>query len=70
LAVSRERSFTRAAAQLGVSKSALRHTIRALETRLTLRFLTRTTRNFALTEAGDRLSKALTPNSEAAPRCR
>lgn len=44
LAVARERSFTRAAAQLGVSQSALSHTIRALEARLGLRLLTRTTR--------------------------
>ena len=49
LAVARERSFTRAAAQLGVSQSALSHTIRALETRLGLRLLTRTTRSVAPT---------------------
>ncbi|KZC17282.1 LysR family transcriptional regulator [Rhodanobacter sp. FW510-R12] len=64
LAVARERSFTRAAAQLGVSPSALSHTIRALEARLGLRLLTRTTRNVAPTEAGERLIKALTPNFE------
>ncbi|RCS30808.1 LysR family transcriptional regulator [Rhodanobacter denitrificans] len=64
LAVARERSFTRAAAQLGVSPSALSHTIRALEARLGLRLLTRTTRNVAPTEAGERLSKELTPNFE------
>lgn len=55
LAVARERSFTRAAAQLGVSQSALSHTIRALEARLGLRLLTRTTRNVSATEAGERL---------------
>lgn len=64
LAVARERSFTRAAAQLGVSQSALSHTIRALEARLGLRLLTRTTRNVAPTEAGERLFHALTPNFE------
>ena len=50
-----ERSFTRAAAKLGVSQSALSHTIRALEERLGLRLLTRTTRSVAPTEAGERL---------------
>jgi DNA-binding transcriptional LysR family regulator len=64
LAVARERSFTRAAAQLGVSQSALSHTIRALEARLGLRLLTRTTRNVAPTEAGERLFNTLTPNFE------
>jgi len=64
LAVAREHSFTRAAAQLGVSPSALSHIIRALEARLGLRLLTRTTRNVAPTEAGERLVKALTPNFE------
>lgn len=54
-AVARERSFTRAAAQLGVSPSALSHTIRGLEERLGLRLLTRTTRSVAPTEAGERL---------------
>ena len=64
LAVAREHSFTRAAAQLGVSPSALSHTIRGLEARLGLRLLTRTTRNVAPTEAGERLVKTLTPNFE------
>ena len=50
-----ERSFTRAAAQLGVSPSALSQTLRALEARLGLRLLTRTTRSVAPTEAGERL---------------
>jgi DNA-binding transcriptional LysR family regulator len=54
LAVARERSFTRAAAQLGVSQSALGHTIRGLEARLGLRLLTRTTRSVSPTEAGER----------------
>jgi len=55
LAVARERSFTRAAAKLGVSQSALSHTMRALEARLGLRLLTRTTRSVSPTEAGERL---------------
>src|SRR5215470_7437967 len=55
LAVARERSFTKAAAKLGVSQSALSHTIRGLETRLGLRLLTRTTRSVSPTEAGERL---------------
>jgi DNA-binding transcriptional LysR family regulator len=61
LAVARERSFTRAAAQLGVSQSALSHKLRALEERLGLRLLTRTTRSVAPTEAGERLVAALAP---------
>src|SRR3954464_9899382 len=58
LAVARERSFTRAAAQLGVSQSALSQTVRGLEARLGLRLLTRTTRSVAPTEAGGRLLPA------------
>jgi len=61
LAVARERSFTRAAAKLGVSQSALSHTIRSLETRLGLRLLTRTTRSVAPTEAGERLLRSVGP---------
>src|SRR5882757_5238687 len=61
LAVARERSFTRAAARLGVSQSALSHTIRGLEERLGLRLLTRTTRSVAPTEAGERLLRAAGP---------
>lgn len=53
--VARERSFTRAAAKLGVSQSALSHTIRRLEERIGLRLLTRTTRSVSATHAGDRL---------------
>jgi len=64
LAVTRERSFTRAAAQLGVSQSALSHTIRALETRLGVRLLTRTTRSVAPTEAGEQLYNNLAPRFE------
>ncbi|MET3844335.1 LysR family transcriptional regulator [Bradyrhizobium sp. OAE829] len=64
LAVARERSFTRAAAQLGVSQSALSHTIRGLEERLGLRLLTRTTRSVATTEAGERLVRTVGPKFE------
>lgn len=64
IAVARERSFTRAAAQLGVSQSALSHTIRALETRLGLRLLTRTTRSVSPTEAGERLLQTIAPRFE------
>ncbi|HJP67304.1 MAG TPA: LysR family transcriptional regulator [Sphingomicrobium sp.] len=60
-AVARERSFTRAAAQIGVSPSALSHTIRALEERLGIRLLTRTTRSVAPTEAGERLLSTIAP---------
>jgi DNA-binding transcriptional LysR family regulator len=55
LAIARERSFTKAAAKLGVSRSALSHTLRGLESRLGLRLLTRTTRSVAPTAAGERL---------------
>jgi DNA-binding transcriptional LysR family regulator len=61
VAVAREGSFTRAAAQLGVSQSALSQTIRALEERLGLRLLTRTTRRVAPTDAGERLLAAIGP---------
>ena len=61
LAVARERSFTRAAARLGVSQSALSHTVRQLEERLGVRLLTRTTRSVAPTEAGERLLRKLGP---------
>ena len=61
IAVARERSFTRAAAQLGVSHSALSHTIRELEARLGVRLLTRTTRSVSPTEAGERLLQTLAP---------
>ncbi len=64
LAVARERSFTKAAAQLGVSQSALSHTIRGLEERLGLRLLTRTTRSVSPTEAGERLLQTAGPRFE------
>jgi DNA-binding transcriptional LysR family regulator len=64
LAVARERSFTKAAANLGVSQSALSHTLRALEARLGVRLLTRTTRSVSPTEAGDRLLQTLGPRFE------
>ena len=64
LAVARERSFTRAAAQLGVSQSALSQTLRGLEGRLGLRLLTRTTRSVAPTEAGERLLRVAGPHLE------
>ncbi|WP_066267375.1 LysR family transcriptional regulator [Hydrogenophaga palleronii] len=59
--VVRERSFTRAAAQMGVSQSALSQTIRALETRLELKLLNRTTRSVSPTEAGERLYQTVAP---------
>ncbi|MFD2054575.1 LysR family transcriptional regulator [Mesorhizobium calcicola] len=61
LAVAREQSFTRAAARLGVSQSALSHTLRALEERLGVRLLTRTTRSVSPTEAGERLARSIGP---------
>src|SRR5213596_4131763 len=64
LAVARELSFTKAAAKLGVSQSALSHTIRGLETRLGLRLLTRTTRSVSPTEAGERLLHTVGPRFE------
>ena len=62
--VAKERSFTRAAAKLGVSQSALSQTIRALEERIGLRLLTRTTRSVAPTEAGERLLQTVAPRFE------
>jgi DNA-binding transcriptional LysR family regulator len=62
LYVANERSFTRAAARLGVSQSALSHTVRDLEERLGLRLLTRTTRSVAPTDAGERLLNNLGPH--------
>ncbi|MBS0878915.1 MULTISPECIES: LysR family transcriptional regulator [unclassified Tatumella] len=61
LMVARERSFTKAAAKLGVSQSALSHGIKALEARLNLRLLTRTTRSVAPTDAGERIIACLEP---------
>jgi len=62
MVVARERSFTRAAAQLGVSQSALSHAMRNLEARLDVRLLTRTTRSVAPTEAGEQLFIRLSPH--------
>ncbi len=64
LAVARERSFTKAAAKLGVSQSALSHAISGLEARLGLRLLTRTTRSLSPTEAGERLLLTVAPRFE------
>lgn len=64
LTVAREGSFTRAAAQLGLSQSALSHKIQGLEARLGLRLLTRTTRSVSPTQAGERLKETLTPSYE------
>ena len=63
-AVAHERSFTRAAARLGVSQSALSHTLRVLEERLGVRLLTRTTRSVTPTEAGERLLRTVAPRLE------
>src|SRR5947209_9630688 len=63
-AVATERSFTRAAAKLGVSQSALSHTIRGLEDRLGLRLLSRTTRSVSPTEPGERLLHTIGPRFE------
>ena len=62
--VARERSFTKAAAKLGISQSALSHTMRGLEERLGLRLLTRTTRSVAPTAAGERLFQSVAPRFE------
>src|ERR1700757_4942027 len=64
IVVARERSFTRAAAQIGVTQSALSHTIRGLEEKLGIRLLTRTTRGVSPTEAGDRLLANVGPYYE------
>jgi DNA-binding transcriptional LysR family regulator len=64
LVVARERSFTKAAAKLGVSQSGLSHTVRGLEERLGLRLLTRTTRSVAPTPEGERLLTTIGPRFE------
>jgi DNA-binding transcriptional LysR family regulator len=64
IAVGQERSFTKAAAKLGVSQSALSHTIRELEARLGVRLLTRTTRRVSPTDAGERLLQNVAPRFE------
>lgn len=61
LAVARERSFTRAAATLGMSQSALSHIVRALEARMGVQLLARTTRSVAPTAAGERLIETVAP---------
>lgn len=61
LAVAEERSFTRAAAKLGVAQSTLSYAVRELEARMGLRLLTRTTRSVSTTEAGERLRQSLAP---------
>ncbi|MDO7930193.1 LysR family transcriptional regulator [Pseudomonas sp. KFB-139] len=65
IAVARERSFTRAASQLGISQSMLSHTIQGLEARLGVRLLTRTTRSVSVTEAGERLLQTVGPRLKA-----
>ncbi len=64
LAVARERSFTRAAAKLGMTQSALSHIIRGLEERLGVRLLSRTTRSVSPTDAGERLLQTVGPRLE------
>jgi DNA-binding transcriptional LysR family regulator len=64
IAIARERSFTRAAAKLGMTQSALSHIVRALEARLGVRLLTRTTRSVSPTEAGERLLQNVAPRIE------
>ena len=64
VAVAEERSFAKAAAQLGIAPSTLSQTIRALEERLGVRLLNRTTRSVAPTEAGERLMAQLQPAFE------
>src|SRR5712672_377608 len=64
VAVGQARSFTKAAAKLGVSQSALSQTVRQLEARLGVRLLTRTTRSVSLTEAGERLVNTAAPRIE------
>ncbi|MEK6294300.1 MAG: LysR family transcriptional regulator, partial [Paraburkholderia tropica] len=62
IAVARERNFTRAAAQIGVSQSALSRTVRALETKMGIPLLMRTTRSVSLTDIGERLVAAIEPH--------
>ena len=64
LAVAKKRSFTKAAAKLGVSQSALSHTIRELEERLGVRLLTRTTRSVSATDTGERMLRTIAPRLE------
>src|SRR5262245_32710093 len=66
--VAEQRSFAKAAAQLGIAPSRLSQTIRALEERLGVRLLNRTTRSVATTEAGERLMTELRPALEGVGR--
>lgn len=61
LAVAEERSFTKAAAKLGIAQSTLSHAVKQLEARMGIRLLTRTTRSVATTEAGERLRQSMAP---------
>lgn len=61
IVVAREKSFTRAAAQLGISQSALSHSMRTLESRLGMKLLTRTTRSISLTDVGQSMLDELGP---------
>ncbi len=61
LVVAEERSFTKAAAKIGITQSTLSHTIKRLETHMGLRLLARTTRSVSTTEAGERLRQSLAP---------
>ncbi|AWH33218.1 MULTISPECIES: LysR family transcriptional regulator [Stenotrophomonas] len=65
LVVAQEQSFTKAAVRLGVTPSALSHSMRLLEERLGIRLLARTTRNVSPTEAGERLMRSIAPHFEA-----
>ena len=68
VAVAEQRSFAKAAAQLGIAPSTLSQTIRTLEERLGVRLLNRTTRSVAPTEAGERLMAQLQPAFEGVSR--
>lgn len=68
IAVAKDRSFTRAAARLGVSQSALSHTIRGLEERMGVRLLSRTTRSMSPTDAGERLLQTIAPYLDGVER--
>lgn len=61
LVVAEERSFTKAAAKIGITQSTLSHTVKRLETRMGVRLLARTTRSVSTTEAGEKLRQSLAP---------
>src|SRR5690349_16541948 len=69
LAIAEERSFTRAAKRVGVSRSALSHAVRGLEERIGVRLLARTTRSVAPTDAGDQLIGGCVRPWATWPRC-